>query len=59
MEMFEKMRFYRAMASKYSVKLYLTKTDLEPGTIVYEDAFQIGVMDGQHSGEGFHTELLI
>jgi hypothetical protein len=58
-EMFEKMGFYKAMASKYGVKLYLTTTDLEPGTIVYEAAFQIGVMDGQHSGDGFQTELLM
>ena len=38
------MTFYRDMAKKYGLKLYLSKCDELPGEPVYEDAFQIAVI---------------
>ena len=38
------MTFYRNMAKKYGLKLYLSKCDELPGEPVYEDAFQIAVI---------------
>ncbi|NQU45210.1 hypothetical protein HQ520_18155 [bacterium] len=54
-EMFAKMAFYVRMAAKYDRRLYLTYTDTEPGEIVYEDDFQIGVVNSRHGGPGFTT----
>lgn len=54
-EMFSRMAFYFTMALKYDRRPYITSTDSEPGEIVYEDDFQIGVVDSKHSGTGFST----
>lgn len=37
------MSFYRRMAAKYGLKLYISETDELPGEVVYEDDFQIAV----------------
>jgi hypothetical protein len=37
------MTFYRKIAAKYGLKLYISETDEIPGDIVYEDDFQIAV----------------
>ena len=55
MGMFQKMDFYFSMAEKYEQPLYITQTDISPGKIVYEDDFQIGVVESNHSGESFTT----
>lgn len=39
----DEMIFYRRMASKYGLKLYISETDEIPGEVVYEDDFQIAV----------------
>ncbi|MCQ2458046.1 MAG: hypothetical protein MJ142_04850 [Clostridia bacterium] len=41
----EQMAFYRDMAAKYGVQLYITETDMLPGTVIYEDDYQIAVKD--------------
>ena len=38
------MTFYRDMAKKYGLKLYLSTCDELPGEPIYEDAFQIAVI---------------
>ena len=37
------MTFYREMAKKYGLKLYMSKCTEVPGEIIYEDDFQIAV----------------
>ena len=37
------MTFYREMAKKYGLKLYMSKCSEVPGEIIYEDDFQIAV----------------
>ena len=39
----EEMTFYRNMAAKYGVQLYLSECTDIPGEIIYEDNFQIAV----------------
>ena len=39
----DEMSFYRRMAGKYGVKLYVSKTEELPGEVIYEDDFQIAV----------------
>ena len=39
----EEMTFYRNMAAKYGVQLYLSECTDIPGEIIYEDTFQIAV----------------
>ena len=39
----EEMTFYRNMAAKYGVQLYLSECTDIPGEIIYEDDFQIAV----------------
>ena len=40
---FSEMTFYRDMADKYGLTLYLSECEKLPGTVVYEDDFQIAV----------------
>ena len=40
----EEMTFYREMAKKYGLKLYLSGCDEIPGELIYEDEFQIAVI---------------
>lgn len=55
--MVRRMAFYFEMADKYGLQLYLTQTDSIPGELLYEDAFQIGVKDSFHVGDGIVTHL--
>ncbi|MBQ3980964.1 MAG: hypothetical protein II631_02825 [Treponema sp.] len=42
-DIYAQMDFYRAMAKKYGLKLYISKCSQAPGEIIYEDDFQIAV----------------
>ena len=42
---FHEMSFYRRMAEKYGKKLFLSSCDVPPGTVIYEDEYQIAVKD--------------
>lgn len=39
----DQMKFYREMCSKYGVQLYVSECNFIPGDLVYEDDFQIAV----------------
>ncbi len=47
---YEEMTFYRRMLKKYGVKLYISECEEAPGKIIYEDEFQIAVIDQQDNG---------
>ena len=40
---YEEMTFYREMAAKYGVQLYISECCELPGEVIYEDAYQIAV----------------
>lgn len=40
---YEEMSFYREIAAKYGVQLYMSECSELPGEVVYEDAYQIAV----------------
>ena len=42
---YEQMTFYRAMARKYGVPLFCSRCRELPGKVVYEDEYQIAVVD--------------
>ena len=42
-DIYDQMEFYRSMAKKYGLKLYISRCDEVPGEIIYEDDFQIAV----------------
>ena len=42
-DIYRQMTFYRAMAAKYGLKLYISKCTELPGEVIYEDDFQIAV----------------
>ena len=44
-EIYQQMTFYRDMCEKYGVKLYTTRSEKVPGRIIYEDEYQIAVVD--------------
>ena len=39
----EQMTFYRQMADKYGVQLYMSECEELPGEVIYEDEFQIAI----------------
>ena len=43
--MFKRMNFYLDMAIKYNMALSVSECAAEPGRIIYEDDYQIGVVD--------------
>ncbi len=45
MDIWRQMDFYRAMCKKYGFKLYRSETDELPGQVIYEDDFQIAVVN--------------
>jgi hypothetical protein len=47
--------FYFEILDKYQRKLFITKTHTIPGKIIYEDEYQIGVINSLHSGTNFVT----
>jgi len=40
---YKEMTFYRAMAAKYGVQLYVSECNELPGEVIYEDEYQIAV----------------
>ena len=42
---FHEMVFYRRMADRYGIKLFTSESEQIPGTLIYEDDFQIAVKD--------------
>ncbi len=44
-DIWRQMDFYRSMCRKYGVRLYRSDTDEIPGEIIYEDDFQIAVIN--------------
>ena len=44
-DIWKQMDFYRAMCNKYGTKLYRSETEDLPGQVIYEDDFQIAVVD--------------
>ncbi len=56
--MFRKMDFYFDMAWKYQLELWLTVTDSVPGSLIYQDEYQIGVRDSRHYGPEFNNYKL-
>ena len=51
------MTFYRKMAFKYGVQLYMSECEEIPGEIIYEDDFQIGIKN-QKENLKIRTEAL-
>ena len=51
-----KMGFYFEMAHKYNLELYKTSVADLPGEVIYEDEFQIAVVNSRHGGDGFVVE---
>ena len=51
------MTFYRAMAEKYGVQLFISSCDEIPGRIIYEDDYQIAVA-GQKTDLNITTEKI-
>ena len=42
-DIFRQLTFYREMAKKYNIELYLSECDFVPGEVIYEDNFQVAV----------------
>lgn len=40
---YAEMTFYREMAKKYGIQLYMSESEDVPGDIIYEDEFQIAI----------------
>lgn len=40
---YEEMTFYRAMAAKYGMQLYVSECNELPGEVIYEDEYQIAI----------------
>jgi hypothetical protein len=58
LDMYKKMDFYLRMAKKYDLQLFMTETESLPGKLVYEDDYQIGVIESEHDGSEFRmTEI--
>ena len=54
---FHELSFYRRMAEKYGKKLFLSSCLVPPGTLIYEDEYQIAVKDPE-SGASIETREL-
>ena len=44
-QIYSEMTFYRDIAKKYGLVLFISECDEAPGDIIYEDAFQIAVIN--------------
>ncbi len=44
-DIWSQLTFYREMCSKYGIKLYKTECTTLPGQVIYEDEFQIAVIN--------------
>ncbi len=49
-DIYKQMTFYREMAKKYNIELYMSECYSVPGEIIYEDNFQIAVKNSVTSG---------
>ena len=58
-DIFRQMTFYRAMAEKYGLKLYISECEELPGTVIYEDDFQIAVKDQRDDVKIIVRELMM
>ena len=58
-DIFRQMTFYRAMAEKYGLKLYISECEELPGTVIYEDDFQIAVKDQREDVKITVSELMM
>ena len=56
-DIYAQMTFYRDMCEKYGVKLYTTRCEEVPGRVIYEDDFQIAVINEPESLQVKITEL--
>ena len=56
-DIYRQMNFYRKMAKKYGLKLYMSKCTEVPGEIIYEDDFQIAIKNLRTDVEITVTEL--
>ncbi len=56
-EIWKQMDFYRAMCKKYGTKLYRSETEELPGQVIYEDDFQIAVVDTREDLKISKTEI--
>ena len=58
-DIYRQMTFYRAMAKKYGLKLYMSQCTELPGEVIYEDDFQIAVIHQRADAEITVKELEI
>ena len=56
-DIWNQLTFYREMCSKYGVKLYKTESTTLPGQVIYEDDFQIAVINEPEELEVVIKEL--
>ncbi|MBP3742804.1 MAG: hypothetical protein J6J00_07450 [Treponema sp.] len=56
-DIYAQMTFYRAMAAKYGLKLYKSECSKVPGQVIYEDDFQIAVINTRTDIEVKMTEV--
>lgn len=55
---YKEMSFYRRMADKYGLQLYLSECEEVPGEIIYEDAYQIAIKNQKEDLEIQVRELI-
>ena len=56
-DIYQQMTFYRAMAKKHGLKLYISKCTELPGEVIYEDDFQIAVKNQKSEAKITVSEL--
>ena len=56
-DIWKQMDFYRAMCKKYGTELYRSETEDLPGQVIYEDDFQIAVVDTREDLKISKTEI--
>lgn len=56
-DIWKQMDFYRAMCKKCGTKLYRSETEDLPGQVIYEDDFQIAVVDTRADLKISKTEI--
>jgi len=57
-DIWRQLTFYREMCSKYGIKLYKTECTTLPGQVIYEDEFQIAVINEVEGLEVVVKEIL-
>ena len=56
-DIWNQLTFYRQMCSKYGITLYKSETEEIPGQVIYEDDFQIAIINEVEGLEVVVTEL--